>query len=63
MTVSLYLCQKVAKVTGAKLNKMGMQTALGKLDGADMIVIGASELEDGVLEDCVQAVRKVPIPW
>ena len=49
---------KVAKVTGAKLNKMGMQTALGKLDGADMIVIGASELEDGVLEDCVQAVRE-----
>ena len=47
---------KVAKVTGAKLNKMGMQTALGKLDGADMIVIGASELEDGVLE--VQAVRE-----
>ena len=35
-----------------------MQTALGKLDGADMIVIGASELEDGVLEDCVQAVRE-----
>ena len=51
---------KVAKVTGAKLNKMGMQTALGKLDGADMIVIGASELEDGVLEACIQAVREGP---
>jgi len=53
--------KKVAKITGRKLNYLGMEDSLKKLKGADLIVQEANSLSDRCLAEILWLTQKMPL--
>ncbi len=52
---------KVARITGSKLNLLGLEASLEKLNGADLVIVEAASLSDATLAEILRETQKKPM--
>ena len=52
---------KVARITGSKLNVLGLGASLTKLNGADLVIVEAASLSNVTLAEILRETQKTPL--